>query len=937
MSDIDLNAFIASEEAAQANVNSSNSPQGDIDLEQFVEDTTQELYGTPKQMLKTAAEGAAKGFLGSTIARTVEEKILGVDPEEIKAREEANPVTHGLANVTGLGAGLLTGLGPEAMLMTKAGQIAGQATAAGRAAELAKDTALATGLGGKAAAKAAEEAFQASPYLSRVGSSAAQQAAEMAIMQSDDEIAKHIFNDPSTTSESSIANIGLAAALGGGTGAFVTGAISPLWKATLGPKLEGALHSLNNIANGEAGVVLPEAVEKGLADLAIEPTPILRGALSGDEKALKLSQDLYRARNPKFMEHLDSLPKEMQTKVADAIGVPFESLSRFSNYEDGVVLKEVANKTISEQYAPNAAQFAKLEPEVLAIKATEDDALSLGSEIMSKANSDTIGRSSRYYKEYEGYATRVLEARNLGQLDAIRSELGGLNPIGDSGLKRAYNDIRDIIRDFQEKLITKHAEDLGEEGAKLGKEFLAERRLAFDNYKKFAREMDTLSDFLGLGEFKGAKGFMSKIDELSPETIIKKFATKGDMEGARFLQERFPGIAELVKQHEVKAFLKPFVKEVDGIQVLDIKKLSKQIESLQNKGLPEHAEYLIGTKGLEALKAADVIEDAIAKVKSVKDSGSPRGQWEMFKHMGAGAAGVIGWLAGHNPIASAAVGAMATYLGKEAPEAIKLALLKHMGSNNPVKPEAFKAMASMMTSVYKAERAADKAAESIFKTGVRYPINVPTPQDIAKLDKLVAKNEDNPKDQMIAAERGQVGHYMQEHQVKLTETTSRAQQYLSSIKPRPFKPGPLDKPIPPSEAEMARYNRALMIAEQPMMVFKHIQEGTLLPTDIQDIHGMYPQVAQRYKQKLTAGMMQAQADEEPIPYKARMSMSMFLGQPLDTTMTPANIMAAQPPPPQPFPQQPGAQRGSPSKVGKTTKQYLTPNQSSELDKAGRAD
>ena len=38
---------------------------------------------------------------------------------------------------------------------------------------------------------------------------------------------------------------------------------------------------------------------------------------------------------------------------------------------------------------------------------------------------------------------------------------------------------------------------------------------------------------------------------------------------------------------------------------------------------------------------------------------------------------------------------------------------------------------------------------------------------------------------------------------------------------------------------------------------------------------------------------------EPIPYKLRVGMSMFLGQPLDSTMTPQAIMAAQPAPPQP--------------------------------------
>jgi hypothetical protein len=103
---------------------------------------------------------------------------------------------------------------------------------------------------------------------------------------------------------------------------------------------------------------------------------------------------------------------------------------------------------------------------------------------------------------------------------------------------------------------------------------------------------------------------------------------------------------------------------------------------------------------------------------------------------------------------------------------------------------------------------------------------------------------------------------------------------------------------------------------------------------------MYPGVFQAMAQKISNEMVNSHANEEPVPYKVRLGMSLFLGQPIDGTMNAASIMAAQPKPPQ-NPQQPqgGGQkmpgRKGASSLGKSTSQYNTPGQTAERDRASR--
>jgi hypothetical protein len=82
-------------------------------------------------------------------------------------------------------------------------------------------------------------------------------------------------------------------------------------------------------------------------------------------------------------------------------------------------------------------------------------------------------------------------------------------------------------------------------------------------------------------------------------------------------------------------------------------------------------------------------------------------------------------------------------------------------------------------------------------------------------------------------------------------------------------------------------------------------------------------------------MINASERDDLIPYKTKMGLSLFMGQPVDSSMTPQSIVAAQPVPAQ---QPQGGQQGpkkSTDKLGKSTSSYRTASQDAEYDRGER--
>lgn len=865
----------------------------------------EEKYGTVVEQAKTLGEGIGEGLAGPLF--TGAQKALGVKPEDIQGRRAENPIAHGVGEVAGFTTGLLTGTG-EAAVMGKAGQVAQKAL----------------GL------------TEATTTAAKVGSAAVREAVEMAVMQSGDEVSKMILQDPHQTAQSAIADIGLAAALGGGGGAFMTGVANPLWKATAGPKVEEFLGAVKGHLDGTGKLVLPEAVDKAAMDLGLNIDPAMKAALSGDTKAIQMFNELREAQHPEIIKSLQDLKANTSKAVADGLGTSLDDIAYYSQADAGHELLDAFTKEYSAKYEPIAKAMEARNKLAETIDVADEFRRDFGGKIM-ESGMNKVGTDSPYFKMYEQYAQRVMAKDTIGGLDKLKTEIMNKanSMTSDINEKNALRDIRSMIADFQESMIEKSAKNLlVKDGEKIGEDILAERAAQNLQYAEFRKLSENLAEFAGVGRISGAGGLKDKITSLTPEELVRKFSPKGDVDAIPFMREHFPETFKAVQANEMKKFLSPSVFTDKGESVLDVNKLSKAVEKTL-KGSPEYLDFVLPKDAVSRIQAAKTLADAVPGIKS---SGTAGWMTKMYKHLPASAIGALGFMMGHNPISSLLIGNAVQALSKNVPEAAKLGLLKFMASEQPIKAEAFGAMVDFLNHTIKGENKLTKAITGVFKPTTTEIINYPDVKTTDKIDKKVEAYIKNPEATAVALGEGQTGHYLPEHQMALSETGIRVMDYLSKLKPHPYKAGPLDRPIEPSPEQKARYTRALAIAQEPYVVMNHIKNGTVQLSDIADINGMYPALYPKIVQKLTNEMIKASDDVELIPYKTKMGLSLFMGQAVDSSMNPASIIAAQPIPQQ-QPQAPNQgkskQKGSTSKLGKNVNSYRTASQDAEYDRGDR--
>lgn len=888
----------------------AEAPAQHIDFDALQSD--EEKYGTPEQMVKTGLEGFGKGFAGAA-APYIETK-LGISPEDIRNREEVNPITHGVTEAGGLATGLLTGTG-EAAMMTKAGELASGLMHAPEAAELAG------------------VALKAPSYIHRVGSEAVKQAAEMAILQSNDEIAKHILKDPKASAESAIANIGLASAFGAGTGAFVSGAVSPLWKATVGPKVEGFLNGMVSKLGGREGdALVPELASKAGVNIPAEIAGQLDGTPLVKDIASKLGQTDTSVFGRKYQGVKDTFEKDLTNAAAATLGKDAETIKNpieLDKYTVGKEAGDTLHDSIKEQYAPIKDSYSNIEKQFKDAELTPENIKITADAIAKKAIDENWAASIN--GEKSKFLTQVLdklpEQKTASDLKQFMTDLREAHPFG-SPTYQASKELRNIIQESQERAIEDGIIRSGG-NSQVVEQTLESYKQLKNSYKGLMNTIEDLNEHVHVGKYYGPESFLKALKDKASdngEGILRSLSGSSKANVLDLLAKHSPETLEKIKQYHVDNLINS-ARRANGVNASSI--LSK----INDKNLsPQVRNLIAGPEQQERLKA---IGEIVRKLYDPNHNWSNTARTiDKLTHSAISPLTMLAGMFGHG---GDAIMAHLGSLGlKEGGDYLRYSLLKLLGSGNPLKPEAFHAMNQFITNAAKGQVMMKKAADGVFKSGAAAIIAIPSAKELAKLDKLVVQNQKNPEETITKVANGHTGYYLPDHQTSLTQTAVGAMQYLSGIKPEAFRPSPLDQPIEPGPMEMARYNRALTIAQQPLTVLHHVKEGTILPTDIADLNGMYPGMYQQMTQQVTDAMINRKSDEMPIPYKTRMGVSLFLGQPIDSTMHPQSIMSAQPVPKPQGPQQgQGMKKGSPSALKNPGKNYQTPGQASEADRSSR--
>lgn len=172
----------------------------------------------------------------------------------------------------------------------------------------------------------------------------------------------------------------------------------------------------------------------------------------------------------------------------------------------------------------------------------------------------------------------------------------------------------------------------------------------------------------------------------------------------------------------------------------------------------------------------------------------------------------------------------------------------------------------------------------------------------------------------------------------MSAAKGRVYNYLNSIRPQPSTAKlPFDA-VAPTTSKDRSYDKAVSIAASPLHIMHSMRDGSLTPEELGHFKSMWPEVHNQLSKQMTKRITEEQLKGERPSHRVRQSMSLFLGTPLDSTMTPQAIQAAQavymnqktPPPNQP----PTKSKKDTSKLGDVSKDYQTSTQAAEARQKG---
>lgn len=637
---------------------------------------------------------------------------------------------------------------------------------------------------------------------------------------------------------------------------------------------------------------LAEGPPPSLRQMADVDIPASLEAALGDNPETRMRHSLMQsgtaAGDRQVQEDVATFRKNLSRKAEESLGFAEGDLAGIPNISERNIGTAVHKDIVGpvqdaiDTVAPKFEEFKKIGEKV----AISDDAMALGADKLFQAGIDAGWDKVPGSAEYKLWKRAIEElplqktAADLAKYATHINDLTKREQMWDAGRV-----LRKFFRDATDDAIEA---GLGREA---GSKVAAEFRIARQDYGRLMDYLDRVGDAIGIRGAHGPAGFMQELQEVarSPEKMLRKLQTDKNANLGAFLAEQFPEASAKIDAYERVELARKALNP--DRETINIKKLGKEVAGLS----PEFRERVLGKGAAERIAAIEALERRIPE--KYNKSGTGGYIENMISKMSPSGLGMAATMVG-GPVVGAtalALKKIQEYVGKEAPSAIRLAMLKNLSSEAATNPTAFKAMVEYIHQSVKGETAFVKASKAVFDKSSKVLIDsqIPTKQDREKLDKEVSRLQDKPGIAMQTAADSQVGHYMPEGQAALSQASLTALQYLQGLKPHPQKLGPLDKEIEPTPAQMARYNRALDIAQSPMIVLDHVKQGTVQVTDLQDLKAMYPALYARTAQKLSNDMIHASEQGVLIPYKTRLGISLFLGQPVDSSMQPMSIQSAQ--------------------------------------------
>jgi hypothetical protein len=792
-----------------------------------------------------------------------------VNPETLKGLQEQNPIASGIGEVAGI-------VAPMA-----AGDVGGLANLPGAVARM----------GGVASGKAA------SLGAGKIASKALGYGLEGAAYGAGQSVSENALGDHDLVSEKTLANIGLSSAFMGGIGALA----GKFGRAVDASSVEDKFAAQKLENNAPPGS--PEAVISQTDLPAEDKLAFIRNFKSQKPGANALRKEFSEAGLPevlgmmsdnqmvqKYASAISQLPtmageavrkdvdlgfNTVNSIIKDSFNIaPAEMMDRESG---GLNVKELIRNKFDQMMAPLKDMYAQRE--------ALGKGIDISDEVSYKTYEDLIEQSQKF-RNVTNPGRKVIEAAandflkeassegGMANLDAYTKQLASnarqAMRTGDYDMAHAFYQVRDTV----DKFIDAHLEGLGKQLEKEGIEGASvEANKAVSEYKQlkasYAKFKDIMSDFAettGLGRKATTNlGLNEALDKIPNEQIVDKIFDPKNAKGLNAIKENFPDVfAALSAQKKSQMYQDAIInKTFNPLQLL------KQINT--DKKMSKGVRDLLFTP--EQLNKMGTAEKWVKNLPAkVGPSGTPEGleYLEMAK----------------NPVKS-----LIGHSVNEAGSAVGKKLIESL--TRPEEEAQLKTLLNIDKARVKTTKSITTKVKDIFGSSSR----AVTAKAVSKLtsanfnDETEKIREDaaNPHSMMDKyASVGAVDTHAPQISQSMKMAYIRGIQFLNAKLP-PQSTDMFGKKSEPSETEVSKFNRYYNIVQDPVSSLDQINNKTIVPETVETMNAVYPKLYGEMKQHL----MDQATKQTSIPFQTKQAISTFLGEPLDSALSPQAILANQ--------------------------------------------
>lgn len=870
--------------------------------EQVKEYQDQQTYGEGiANPLKAFGAGAARGATFGLSDQALTKTGL-VAPETLAGLEKYNPVASGLGEVTGV-AGML--LAPELGAAGAAGEGAG---AAGTAARLANPVKAVSELG-KAATEAAtpvaerlagtvanpETAARAHEILSKGIAHGMGSAVEGAAYGLGQSVSEQALGDPDLNAEKVLSNVGMSAVFAGALGGMFGAASGllpekaaavaqrelPGFEKPAQTELGGIADFEQTIKNSEFSQKEKEGILSGLSKRKVNSAeiedaarfldaPLLPGQLSDSEMVQRAQDSLLHGPPTASALKVQAIANDGFEKATGAVERAIGDGTAFSKASVGERLQESLVARFEAEHAPIKQIYDELKDYTQAIGVNETSTRRIAGNIRKLAEEHSLIKGTPEYNFIMTMADGLGQVDTLDKLKTFRTAMGRAT---GKDTRFVASLVKEKLDTLEENVIKRFAQTMKTPDAKakiMG--LLEQSEQAKSSYKALRDKMQEFGDILGKGKIYGPQDFIDFLNEATPEKFADRLFAKNNSRFMQFFSQNFPQEFGIMREYRLNLIRQKAVKD----EAFNLREVFKQVNGLE----PEIRNVLFTPGQLEAIKKAETY------IKSMPKNFNPSGtsNADALRHyFEKGMTGAV--------LSNARDFAIDQFI-------------KQATKFDPAQGEHVARLIKLERAAQKTTQQITQGAKAIFKTGAAaaVPIAALMPIKGDKAEKKLGEVKEHidsvtqeperaidtlhgaTKDLWVSAPKTSEGVQM---------ASLRAAQFLKSKLPQQPQNKLFSPNVTPSPAEIHKFFRYYTAVEKPTSVLDHVKAGTVTPESIETLNTVYPKLYAEMKSAIMGELSERMSKGETIPYKTQLSLSMFMGQDLTPSLTPAAIQMTQ--------------------------------------------